>query len=476
MAALTAILLPSSLPAQIVFERTYGGGDVDYGNSVQQTTDGGFIVAGQTSSFGAGIYDFYLVKTDAHGDTQWTRTYGGTNFDYGWSARQTSDGGYIIVGETQSRGAGNVDVYLVKTDANGDTVATRTFGGTGYDYGYSVQQTADSGYVIAGVTSSFGSGVRDVYLVKTNAACNTLWTTTFGGANYEEGRSVQQTADGGYIIAGCTGSYGAGCYDFYLVKTDGNGGEMWTKTFGSYGWEYAQSVQQTTDGGYIVVGYTDYLGAGSYDIYLVKTDSNGDRLWARTFGSDTFDLGYSVQQTADGGYVMAGCTESFSSGYTDVYLIKTNADGDTLWTRKFGGTGSDAGYSVQQTADGGYVIAGSTESFGAGYGDVYLIKTDADGNVAVAEPKASPTRAPALCLTCAPNPASGSVTISLSPSIPLSLSPVLRIFDAQGRLVLSQPVRTSSFILHASSLSAGAYFIRCDVAGEYASARIVLQR
>jgi len=155
--------------------------------------------------------------------TSWWRTYGGTTYDEGCSVQQTSDGGYIIAGHTLSFGAGRDDVYLIKTDASGDTQWTRTYGGTSYDFGCSVQQTSDSGYIIAGLTMSFGSGNGDVYLIKTNASGDTLWTKTYGGMNDDFGYSVRQTSDGGYIVAGLTGSFGAGSDDVYHIKTDANG-------------------------------------------------------------------------------------------------------------------------------------------------------------------------------------------------------------------------------------------------------------
>ncbi|MCX6841449.1 MAG: T9SS type A sorting domain-containing protein [candidate division WOR-3 bacterium] len=474
MAALAAILVPSSLTAQTTFQRTYGGTESDQGYSVQQTDDNGYIIVGYTTSYGAGGADVYLIKTDAGGNTLWTRTYGDTAHDEGWSVQQTTDGGYIIAGYTLSFGAGDHDVYLIKTDAGGDTQWTRTCGGTGLDAGWSVQQTTDSGYVITGATTSSGAGTEDVYLIKTDAQGNSLWTRTFGSSDIEEGHSVQQTADGGYVIAGWTCSFGAGGADMYLVKTNANGDTLWTRTFG--GADEGHSVQQTTDGGYIIAGYTTSFSGGVCDVYLVKTDSDGDTIWTRTYGGADDDVGLSVQQTADDGFIVAGLTYSFGEGHCDAYLIKTDSNGDTLWTRTFGGTSFDIGFSVQQTADGGYVLAGYTGSFGAGGNDVYLVKTDSLGVIAaVAEPKASPPRAPALSLSCTPNPASGSVTISLSPFIPLSLSPVLRIYDSQGRMVLSRPVSTSSFPISTSDLPSGAYFVRCDFAGQHATARLVLQ-
>ena len=200
------------------WSRTFGGSDKEQGYSVQQTTDGGYIIAGITFSFGEGFSDVYLVKTDFEGNMIWNSTFGGSSDDRGWSVQQTSDGGYIIAGNTQSFGAGGQDVYLIKTDSKGSMQWNSTFGGSDTDAGYSVQQTTDGGYIIAGTTDSFGAGLEDVYLVKTDSEGNIIWNSTFGGPSGDEGHSVQQTSDGGYIIAGGTRSFGAGCWDVYLIK------------------------------------------------------------------------------------------------------------------------------------------------------------------------------------------------------------------------------------------------------------------
>jgi hypothetical protein len=373
-----------NVSAQSGFQTTFGGTYFELGYSVQQTSDGGYIIIGEWYEiFGAGTADVYLIKTDGSGDTLWTKTFGGTAYDAGSSVQQTSDGGYIIAGFTNSFGAGNADVFLIKTDGNGDTLWTKTFGGTGYEYARSVQQTSDGGYIIAGWTQNqnFGLGTADVYLIKTDGSGDTLWTRTFWGASVEVGSSVQQTSDGGYIIAGFTNSFGAGGYDVYLIKTDGSGDTLWTKNFGGTLDDLGNSVQQTSDGGYIIAGRTQSFGAGGTDVYLIKTDGNGDTLWTKTFGGTDYDQGYSVQQTSDGGYIIVGNTRSSFAGGYDVYLIKTDGSGNTLWTKTFGGTFDDEGYSVQQTSDDGYIIVGTTESFAGGSSDVYLIKTGANGDI-----------------------------------------------------------------------------------------------
>lgn len=363
--------------AQITFQKIFDRTGFDLSYSVQQTADGGYIIVGETTTDST---DIYLIKTDTNGDTLWTKNLGGTGNDYGNSVQQTADGGYIVTGYGYSFGAGGTDVYLIKTDVNGNPVWTKTFGGTANDGGAFVQQTTDGGYIITGFTGSFGAGLGDIYLIKTDANGNSLWTKTFGGTDSDDSYSVQQTTDGGYIVTGYTASFGAGGVKVYLIKTDANGDSLWTKTFGGTGHEWGSSVRQTTDGGYIISGYTNSFGVGLFDAYFIKTDANGNSLWTKTYGGADIDDALSVQLTSDGGYISIGETGSFGAGLYDAYLIKTDANGDTLWTKSFGGTGYDYGYSVQQTTDGGYIITGWTNSFGAGTYGVYLIKTDSLGN------------------------------------------------------------------------------------------------
>jgi hypothetical protein len=229
------------------------------------------------------------------------------------------------------------------------------------------------------VTWSFGVDSGDIFFIKTDANGNIIWAKTYGGTNYDWAYSVQQTSDGGYIVAGITASFGAGGYDIFLVKTDANGNLQWAKTYGGTSWDRAFSVQQTSDGGYIVAGWTDSFSAGLGDIFLIRTDASGNISWAKTYGGGSFDRAYSVQQTSDGGYIAAGFTRSFGAGDDNIFLIRTDASGNISWAKTYGGTYYDYAYSVQQTSDGGYILAGETVSFGAG--GAFLVKTDANGNI-----------------------------------------------------------------------------------------------
>jgi len=406
LVAFTVLIFPSIIGAQITFERWYGGTGNDRGCSVAQTSDGGYIIAGYTESFGAGFYDVYLIKTDSLGDTVWTKTYGGI----------FSDGAY------------------------------------------SIDRTSDGGCVISGKTESFGTG--GVYLLKINSAGDTIWTKTYGGGS-DVGNSVVQTTDGCYIIAGITESFGAGGEDVYLIKTDENGDSLWIKTYGGTGHDGGYSVVQTSDKGYVITGYTNSFGAGDFDIYLIKTDSLGDTIWTRTFGDFYWDQGYSVIQTSEGDYIISGRMYFFSKGSDDVCLIKVNSFGNTAWLRKYGGFDWDSGLSVAQTSDGCYITAGYTESFGAGGADVYLIKTDSLGNVAgIEEEKDQRHKTTDIRLICHPNPFTTEISIKCL-GISEKQKVTLEIYDVSGRLIKSVLLTTDHLSL-STDFVPGIYFLKAD--------------
>ncbi|MFZ2070996.1 MAG: hypothetical protein WAV32_05280 [Halobacteriota archaeon] len=357
--------------------KTYSGTIDDQAYSVQQTSDGGFILIGKTQ-YSADRSNIWLVKTYPDGTGEWSKTFGGPSFDEARSVQQSSDGGYIFAGYTVSSD-NRKQVWLVKTYPDGTGEWNRTFGGIDDDWAFSVDQTSDEGYILAGGTYSYGAGWADVWLVKTESNGDRQWSKFFGGTDSEEAYSVQQTADGGYILTGYTESYGAGKRDAWLLKTYSNGTEEWNMTFGGKEHDWAYSVRQTDDG-YILVGSTSSYGHGQSDVWLLKTYPNGTEEWNMTFGYTNYDEGYSVRQTADGGYIIAGSTKSYGAGGSDAWLLKTNSNGDELWNRTFGGSYADWAYSVQQTTDRGYILAGYTWSFRASSYDFWLIKVKAEGD------------------------------------------------------------------------------------------------
>ena len=363
--------------------KTFGGSKWDGGNSVKQTLDGGYIITGYTNSFGADEQYLWLIKTDDNGNMLWDKTFGKGKEHYVTSAvestsdvDQTRDGGYITISYADSTRPGKEYMWLIKTDDRGNMLWDKTFGGSLSGRGYSVQQTIDGGYIITGMIDTG----RDMCLIKTDDRGNKLWDRTYGESDDETSRVARQTDDGGYIIVGEKQSPGLNGYnynyDVWLVKADDQGIKLWDKTFGGNGTETANSVQQTTDGGYIIIGATIPFGDIGHDLLLIKTDGNGNKQWDKIFEGDWGEsVGFSVQQTTDGGYIITGKAPSLC-------LIKTDGNGNKLWENTFGNIGVvGVGHSVQQTTDGGYIITGNCFSSEGSDTDLCLIKTDAEGNV-----------------------------------------------------------------------------------------------
>ena len=325
---------------------------------------------------------FFILISHILCAQEWTQTYGGIDSHFGFSVKQTIDGGYIIAGSVENS-MGIDDVFLLKVDQSGDTLWSKKYGGAENDYGNVVRQTNDGGYVIFGHWRSFGSGGTDMFLIKTDENGNELWTKNFGGGDNEYGYSIEETNDGGFILCGATESIGLGEYDVYLIKTDINGNMIWDKTFGGVWDEKGYSVKQTTDGGYIITGKAESFDVNGFsDVYLIKTDANGNMIWEKTLGGSNTDDGYAVVQTIDGGYAICGNTYSFSNGSKDIYLLKTDENGNELWYKNFGGVEYDEGVSIEETTDLGFILVGATASFSqdAPKRDFYIIKTDNLGN------------------------------------------------------------------------------------------------
>ncbi len=281
---------------------------------VLQTADGGYLLAGSTGSFGEGEQDVYLVKTDSAGIEQWSRTYGGTENDEGWCVQGTDDDGYIVTGFTASQGAGGCDVYLLKTDSAGIEQWSRAFGQTYEDRGSCVRQTADHGYVIAGLTEGLTLGEDNAWLIKTDSDGVRQWDKVFGGAELDGGTCVLQSDDDGYLLVGYTHSFGGGDFDAWMIRTDDAGEEQWSRTFGGGAWDRADWVEPTSDGGYILAGMSKSLGLWK-QAWLIKTDGSGTAQWNRAFGGDGDEWARSVQQTSEGGYILTGSIN------TRIYLV-----------------------------------------------------------------------------------------------------------------------------------------------------------
>ncbi|MCX6291449.1 MAG: T9SS type A sorting domain-containing protein [Bacteroidetes bacterium] len=454
-------LIKYSYAQQVTFEKYYDTLGCYYGNCVQQTFDGGYVLCGSNYTT-ANAQDAAIIKTDSLGNIEWVKLYGGPNTDGALYIEQTPDSGYIVAGIKDDISLNDCKIWLLKTANNGDTIWSKEIkAGNGRNYANCVRQTNDGGFAITGYTSARGAGSYDVYLVKTNSMGDTLWTKTFGGAFADVGNSVQQTYDSGYIITGNTGSFGAGGSDVYLIKTNSVGDTLWTKTFGGANADAGFAVQQTGDSGFVIAGYTTNIQSHE-DLYLIRINSFGDTLWTKCIGDTTENTAQNFQITTDSGLVIVGTTHATGSGnFYDVYLVKTNAYGDTLWTRTFGGSMPDHGYFVRQTHDGGFIIVGTTASFTPPPGaDIYLIKTDSIGSLIIGIDELIINLLEDVFIS--PNPFNNSAIVMSPFGNSNSENIYYEITDVFGRKMFSEIIQGNKiiFTIQRNNMSDGIYFIK----------------
>jgi hypothetical protein len=410
------LLLPAffgfSQAPEIEWDNTIGGSNNEYLYSIQQTSDGGYILGGYSDSNisgdktenSQGFSDYWVVKLDAAGKIQWQNTIGGIGNDYLYSIKQTSDGGYILGGYSDSYISGDKteytqstsDYWVVKLDTAGNIQWQNTIGGGGNDYLYSIQQTSDGGYILGGYSESVISGDKtenrqgngDYWVLKLDTAGNIQWQKTIGGNNYDYLYSIQQTSDGGYILGGYSNSNISGdntanlegfeFYDYLAAKLDAAGNIEWQKTIGGKGNDFLRSIRQTSDGGYILGGYSNSgisgdkteKSQGLNDYWVLKLNAAGSIQWQKTIGGKGDEYLYSIQETKDGGYILGGYSNSVLSGdkteksigLNDWWVVKLETTGKIQWQKAIGGRGDEYLYSIQQTSDGGYILGGYSNS------------------------------------------------------------------------------------------------------------------
>jgi uncharacterized delta-60 repeat protein len=361
---------------------TFGGNLYDVARSAQQTPDGGYVVAGWTNNYGAGGKDFLVLKLTASGGIEWQKAFGGSDYDVAYSIQPASDpkygDGYIVAGETASFGAGNYDFLLLKLTTSGAVQWRYTLGGSTWDHAYSVIQASDDCYVAAGTTASFGAGASDVLVAKVTTGGGIQWAKTYGGAGYEYAKCIRQTSDGGYIIAGWTDSSGTGGRDFLVLKVGSTGAFQWARTYGGVHNDEAYSIDEAPDNGYFVAGYAYTSETDSKDFLILKLSSTGSIQWQKTFGSSDEEIAYSAPKTADGGCVVVG-SSSGSDPELDpnfFFVIKLSNAGGIQFQKMFNpDEGTQGANSIDQTADGGYVLAGM------GYQKFLVAKLDSAGTI-----------------------------------------------------------------------------------------------
>jgi len=471
-------LINTAFPQTILWNQTYGGDQYDEADAVQMTTDGGFITAGYTQSFGLGRFgNGYIIKTNADGDTLWTRMFGSDGMDVFADLIATPDSGYIAVGLTDTPNDFE-NIYVVKVDNDGNTIYEKNFGGPQKDVGLSIAPAADGGYVITGGTKSVSVGEEDLFLFKIDAAGDSVWFKTYGTAGNDPGYGINSTDDGGFIVSGLYN-----WTDAWLLRTDADGDTLWTKTYGGSDYDEANCPLQTSDNGYIFCGSTASMGAGELDAYVVKTDSAGNMIWQKTYGGSGYDEGRRIVAKPGGGYMILSNTDSQISGEFNYYLISADENGDTLWTETIGKNGGeDRAYDLLNISQSEYIIAGSTfDAVNLGEATLTVVNDDS----APVGVKDEENNISGYHLADAyPNPFNPSATIeysvgNITAGAPGNQMTTLKIYDVLGNEVAVLVNRVQSpgqykIKFNAGGLASGLYFYRLQSGNFVQTKKLVL--
>ena len=408
------------------FSRTYGGYENDSAVAAEEVSGGGFVLAGETGSFGVRGTDAWVVRVDAGGGMVWERSYGDGNDDVANAIRVTSDGGFVVAGTTESFGVGaDGAMWVLKLDGDGGVDWQKTIAGGS---GNSVAIAGGGGYFVAGATTVHGAGSSDAWVVKLANDGTVEWQNTYGDTQNDVAYTVAATDDDGCVVAGWT-SRGTMYAQIWVMKLAADGSVTWSKSIGGTGdgGEDARAIQQTSDGGFIVVGWTMSYGAGDADVWVIKLDSAGDVEWQNTYGGTAADRGFGVSQVSGGGYLVAGRSESFGAGGADMWLLRLQSGGAVDWQRTYGSSYDEQARATFETSSDYYVVVGKDAYYGASGEDFWLIKMDTDGNVAsgcpdgmIDSPSAGATASDAAAEDFAVTPAESSGAVGDSTASPAS--------------------------------------------------------
>ena len=360
--------------ADLEWDRAFGGPANDWAYAMTGTRDGGLAAAGRTASKGAGGEDVYVLRVDGGGMLLWDRTYGGSATDRARAIIETGDGGFAVAGATESKGAGEFDVWLLKLDSAGELIWDRYFGGRATDWASAIVEASDGGLVMAAYTQATTEDAYDFWVIKVDGNGELLWERQFGGPATDWASAIAETNDGGLVVVGHTESKGAGDADMWIIKLSADGELLWDRTVGGSARDYASAVTATGDGGLVVAGPIESDGAEGVDIQVLKLDVSGELIWDRRFGGASADWVRAIVETRDGGYAVAGYTMSQGAGLNDVWLLMLDAGGELLWDRTYGGAANEWARALVEMPDGSLAMAGDTWSKGAGQGDVWVLK------------------------------------------------------------------------------------------------------
>jgi len=481
------LLLLAQAP-EIEWTKNYGGSGSDfmYGSTlIQQTTDGGYIMATSTTSNDGdvsenlGDADYWIVKLDEAGNIQWEKSYGGSGYDEPKGVQQTTDGGYIIIGYSNSTDGnisennGGSDYWVIKLDESGDMEWERSYGGSDSEDGKIVRQTEDGGYIMAGTTISTDgdvvgndNGFMGYWIIKTDETGNMEWQKFYGDYPISLIYDLIISSDGGYMVAGARSTAETWPYEpieVWMLKLDTTGNLEWQQAFGGGFLDYAESVIETSDGGYLIAGYSysDSIVGNDReaDALILKLSQTGEVEWYKAYGGALYEVFNTVQETPDGGYICLGWSDSSDDdvsenfGMGDYWLVRLDSEGTLLWEKSFGGSQSDESYcDIVVTEDGGYILAGYSQSndgdVPGNYGDydVWVIKLSPE-NMGIGEIKEDN-------LYLYPNPTTGIINLQTKEAIQ-SVS----VYNSVGQRVTLNPLNKENTAIDISNLSAGIYFV-----------------
>lgn len=456
----------------ITFERIFGQPDGDGAGSIRELPDGGYIIAGATTLIEADYSDASLIKIDKYGQIEWSQIYGDDDWSEGFAeVVATADGGYLAVGShSHTEQLGEPDIYLVKTDASGTRLWEKSYYKSVFkaDGASEIIPALDGGFIIAGSTQTEIS--KDAYLIKIDDNGKVIWEKTYGGAGGENAASIKPTGDGGYVFVGSTSTYytgSTGDFDFYLVKIDAAGNVVREKHYGGTDWDQAGSVIVTSDGGYLIAGWTasPEFGAVARDVFLVKLDAALNKQWQKLFGWEHHDGAAEVIATNDGGYLIAGSSERYydaplETWRPDIYVIKTDADANEEWSKTFGGIHNEGASCVRQVSDGGYIISGSTSSYSKD-SDIYLLKLDRSGGFSPVFDYRQTLAGDFHLAQNYPNPFNNSTMIQYQ--LPYKSNIQIDIYNIRGQIIRTlaqhfQQAGSYEIQFEAGELTSGLYF------------------
>lgn len=479
-------------PPAIQWQKSYGGTGADEAFSIQETSDGGYIIAGQSMSNNIdvsgnhGMFDYWIVKTNSTGTIQWQKSFGGTSNDVAKSILQTNDGGYIVTGSTYSINGdvtgnhGNGDYWVIKLSGAGAVEWKKCYGGSNTDDAFSIRKTSDGGYIVAGSTFSPNDGdvtgnhgSWDYWILKINSIGTLLWQKTYGGSSADNASSIGETTDGGFIISGLSHSIDGdvtgnnGNDDYWVVKISSSGSLEWQKSLGGSSVDHAYSVLQALDGGYVIAGGTNSNNVnvsgnhGMEDYWVVKLSSLGTIQWQKCLGGSSDDRAYSISLARDGGYIVAGATSSNNGditgnhGFSDYWIVKLGNAGDIQWQKAIGGSGSEFAYSIMPASDGGYIISGYSGSNDGdatvhqGFGDYWIVKL-----VGILTPVTTISSNGNIGLQISPNPSENMINVSGKKI------KCLIVYDINGKVMIKNNYQAvGNCIIDVSNFSTGIYYM-----------------